>query len=99
MPSGKRITVNMSSAPVVVAASSASPNGATMYASVNPMTDCVARASTTGHASVSSTRSVGATGGCAVAEESSMGANPEAIALGVNGGADWLGVASRTAPT
>jgi hypothetical protein len=73
IPSGKRITVNMSSAPVVVAASSASPNGATMYASVNPMTDCVARASTTGHASVSSTRSVGASVLDASGDEASMG--------------------------
>jgi hypothetical protein len=39
---------------VVVAASASSPSGATISASQNPITDCVARAKITGHASVSS---------------------------------------------
>src|SRR5690554_2932429 len=56
VPIGRMTSRKALSAPVVAAASTSSPSGATMRASVNPMTDWVARASTTGQASCNRVR-------------------------------------------
>ena len=56
VPMGKMMNAKALSPPVVVAASDSLPSGATMSASVKPMTACVARASTIGHARRKSVR-------------------------------------------
>src|SRR5688572_30786253 len=61
-PIGRMMNMNALKPPVVVAASASSPSGATINASVKPITDCVARASTIGQASVRSGRRLGGPG-------------------------------------